>query len=253
MPPFMSKKTRPIVLANSEAQTPEIFYSIQGEGPAIGRPSIFIRLSGCNLYCEWCDTPYTWRFEGVTFPHVQNQKYNKVREQTRLHSENIIQLIEDYPCRHIVLTGGEPLLQQAGLYPLISQLSGYTVDIETNATVKPERHFDEKVSMYVCSPKLSNSQVPENIRINPEALAWFAKDSKSYFKFVVNSASCLDEIQQLVSQFSLKQDRIYLMAEGMDAKSIESHQSMVTDFCLDQGYRYSDRLHLRLFGNKRGV
>ncbi|MCY4046180.1 MAG: 7-carboxy-7-deazaguanine synthase QueE [Cellvibrionales bacterium] len=249
----MSKDNRPIVLANTESRDPEIFYSIQGEGPAIGRPSIFIRLSGCNLYCEWCDTPYTWRFEGVSYPHVENKKYNKKEEQTRLEPSQIKPLIEYYPCKHLVLTGGEPLLQQAGLYPLLCELSDYTVDIETNATVIPVPHFDQKVACYVCSPKLSNAKVPEDIRINPKALAWFAASEKSYFKFVVNSMECLDEIEVLSSRYSINKDRIYLMSEGVDAEAMAINQTKITESCLAKGYRYSDRLHLRLFGSKRGV
>ena len=131
----MSKKTSTsLILAVKQGGEPEIFYSIQGEGPHFGRPSVFLRLSGCNLSCRWCDTPYTWNWEEGENRHEQAQQYNKQAEQQSLQVESLSTQLNSFPCRHLVLTGGEPMLQQKRLVALLDTLNAdsetpWSVDI----------------------------------------------------------------------------------------------------------------------------
>ena len=172
-----------IVLAVDHHQNPEIFYSLQGEGPFIGRPSIFLRLSMCNLFCHWCDTAYTWNWIGSSFKHMNHVKYSIKEEQYYASITEILHKIRQFPCHNIVLTGGEPLLQQKQLIPLLQQLKkqNYTIDIETNGTITPLSTVHQLISSYVVSPKLSNSKVPLNMRLKEMVLRWFNQSKKNIF------------------------------------------------------------------------
>ena len=252
----MRKPNDTIILANEAPNTPEIFHSIQGEGPKIGRPSIFIRLSGCNLYCSWCDTPYTWNWKGTKYAHDADIKYIKSNEQTSLEIVELTDQILQYPCRNIVITGGEPMVQQKALFRLSEALlkkGSFTIDIETNATIQPNEDFDSLVSKYICSPKLSNANVPEKLRMKENVLGWFAASEKAYFKFVASKIDDFDEITALVNNIGINPDSVYIMAEALNESHLNDRQVEIAETCLALGYRYGDRLHLRLFGDKRGV
>jgi len=246
-----------LVLAVDNNQQPEIFYSLQGEGPAIGRPSVFIRLSGCNLQCVWCDTAYTWNWEGTSFPHDQNQKFNRNEEQVRLRVGEIVKRLEEQPCRNLVLTGGEPLIQRRQIPYLLDALSAkeksWVVDIETNGTLMPGEDLDRHVSFYVVSPKLSNARMATNRRIRKVALRWFAASRKAYFKFVVSQRADLREVAAIIEDYGICNDRVFLMPEADNLSRLKAVEKHVAKWCLNDGWRYSDRLHLRLYGHGRGI
>lgn len=247
-----------LIIAKQNQQQAEIFYSIQGEGPKIGRPSIFIRLSGCNLSCYWCDTPYTWHFIGQTNAHQSAKQYHQHQEQMSFDISQLIDSIKVYPCNSLVITGGEPMIQQKAITAFLQSLAQketkrYQVDIETSATIKPTADFEQVVSRFVCAPKLANARMPEKRRLRTSPLSWFAQSDKAYFKFVIAQPIDIDEVNLIVQKFSIDPARVYLMAEAVDESSLKQKQTELAQICLSSGFNYSDRLHLRLFGDGRGV
>ena len=247
-----------ITLALMDDRRPEVFGSLQGEGPFTGRPSTFVRLSGCNLYCHWCDTPYTWNWTTTPHSHRDPQKYERDQESTRLDLEHVANLVANVGISAVVVTGGEPMVQQKRLVDLRCRVESrlktpVTIDIETNGTIEPTPAFDQAVSHFVVSPKLSSSGMPPSVRIKPEVLDFFARRAGAFFKFVVASEADLREIEDLRVRFNFDPERIYLMPEANDARALVARQSFVAEACLRLGYRYSDRLHVRLYGQARGT
>lgn len=236
---------------------PEIFETIQGEGPFIGRPSVFIRTAGCNLQCVWCDTPYTWNWTGTDFVHRDGQKFDRAAQVVSLEPEQILALLARYRTHHYVLTGGEPLIQQRAWVPLLralrEQTPEATVDIETNGTISPRPDFDEHVTHYVVSPKLANAGMTPAQRLREKPLTFFAQSPKASFKFVVADAADLDPVLDLQARYAIPADRIALMPEGTTVAALNAHSGPVSALCIRHGFRFSDRLHVRLYGNERGT
>jgi len=249
-----------LTLAKMEGK-PEIFYSIQGEGKNMGVPSIFIRLSQCNLYCYWCDTDYTWNWNTLPFPHQNDlipgyAKYDKKTSTIRLSNEDIWTAITQYPCKHLIFTGGEPLVQKkqlVQLLQLIKQHPGYHIAFETNGTILPGNELDQLTDQYNVSIKLSSSHVTAEERIVPEAIRFFSKSEKANFKFVIDNPQDLEEVNELLQQFSIAPNRVYLMPQGTSAQALQARQLWLVEICKEYGYNYTDRLHIHIFGNKRGV
>jgi 7-carboxy-7-deazaguanine synthase len=227
----------------------EIFYSIQGEGELTGVPTIFIRTSGCNLRCRWCDTPYaSWNPEGE-----------------EMSIEDIIKEVKKHPARHCVLTGGEPMIAR-GIKELAAALraEGLHITIETAGTVSPEGIACDLASL---SPKLSNStpspneiaqawiQRHEQTRLRPEILRAWLEAGNYQLKFVYTKASDLDEIDALIESIGIPvpASKVLLMPEGTDEAHIASRQIELVSLCTKRGNRYCDRLHIRLFGNTKGT
>ena len=245
-----------IILSVKDRNIPEIFHSLQGEGPRTGRPSVFVRTSGCNLFCYWCDTPYTWNWENSVHAHESGTKFCKTDEQNRCTTGEVVSAIQSYHCPHIVFTGGEPMVQQDNLAAICATLAAagtYHVDVETNATRVPDPAFDRHVELYVCSPKLSNARIPEKQRLVPEALAWFAACDRAVFKFVVETADDVGEVQALCSQYRITPERVYLMPRALTPAELDKNSAFVAETCRTFGFRFSDRLHYRLYGCKRGT
>ena len=244
-------------LARDSCREPEIFHSLQGEGPFTGRPSVFVRLSGCNLNCAWCDTAYTWNWDTTQFIHNSGLKYSKSLEQAKLTADELADKIQSFDCRALVLTGGEPMIQQKNLPTLLRLLKSndqpWEFDIETNGTIEPTEELDEMISCYVVSPKLSNTGMVYGTRIKQEVLQWYAASPKSFFKFVVGSLSDVDEVVELSTSIGLNAGRVFLMPASETVEQLSAIENDVSDWCLRTGFRFSDRLHLRLYGNKRGV
>ena len=236
---------------------PEIFHTLQGEGVSMGLPSVFIRSSLCNLRCTWCDTAYTWNWEGTKWDHEDGEKYAKSDYIVELETSAVADLVADYHCLNVVLTGGEPLLQQPAWFSIIKHLRErdpkYRFEIETNGTQLPDDDMAQAVDQWNVSAKLSNSGNSAKLRIKEEAMTFFASSDKAWFKFVIQSEQDLAEVQQLEAQFSIPKERILLMPEGRDEVTLQSRRLWLADLCRDQGYRFSDRLHIQLWGSKRGV
>ena len=240
--------------------SPEIFHTLQGEGLSTGKPSIFIRASLCNLHCKWCDTDYTWNWEGTPWPHDRDnepgyQKFSKAQHLVELTPADVAALARDFPCRHLILTGGEPLLQEEEFLDVLSILletdPDWTAEVETNGTIIPTDEFDQMIGQYNVSPKLANSGNPEDLRLKMPALEFFAASPKAVFKFVVAADDDFGEIHDLQSRLGLPADRIILMPEGRDAETLAKRALWLADHCRDHGYRFSQRLHLELWGSQR--
>jgi len=224
----------------------EIFQSIQGEGVNAGTPSVFLRTYFCNLTCTWCDTKFTW----------ENQKESKAGvDYTLMTADDVFEKVKSFRCDHLVLTGGEPLLHQKVLPQLLSRLkrSGVYIEVETNGTIAPTAEMSEFIGCFNVSPKTSNSRVQKEVRTRPGALAAFVASEKAWFKFVIRDPSDLSEAENLISEFAVPRDRVILMPEGTDAAVLTERSKWLTEICKEKGFRFTPRLHILLYGNKRGT
>lgn len=236
---------------------PEIFHTLQGEGVSVGLPSVFIRSSLCNLHCSWCDTAYTWNWEGSKWEHEDGEKFSKSEYLEEIETSAVAEQVVGYGCLNVVLTGGEPLLQQLAWEEIITKLrdkdADYRFEVETNGTQLPNDFMAAEVNQWNVSAKLSNSGNAEKLRINEQAMQFFAASDKAWFKFVVQTEQDLSEVQELQERYSINSERILLMPEGRDEATLQQRRLWLADLCRDQGYRFSDRLHIQLWGSKRGV
>ena len=225
----------------------EIFHSIQGEGLLTGVPSVFVRTSGCNLRCHWCDTPYaSWKPEGP-----------------EMSVEQILQKVAEWNCPHVVLTGGEPMIAP-DLPALAAELRkvGKHITIETAATMPPAGIACDLASL---SPKLSNSTPPaqrdpawakkhEEARLRPEVIADWIKNYNYQLKFVVSSEPDVKEIKALLLHLPpVPFHQVLLMPEGIDSETLASRASRLAEICKREGFRYCPRLQIELFGHTRGT
>ncbi len=249
-------------LARLPDGNPEIFHTLQGEGRSVGAPAVFVRSSLCNLHCRWCDTDYTWNWVGTNYAHDSDaipgyQKYRREDQIINLPVETIAELASSHGCHRYVFTGGEPLLQEKDwthLMRRLRELGGDSVfEIETNGTLFPGEDFLSLISQINVSPKLMNSGVAETLRCKPEVLKALAQTGLADFKFVIGSEDDLREVQQLVESHDLPKERIFLMPQARSPEELEARQGAVAEHARQLGFHYSDRLHLRLFGAKRGV
>ena len=219
----------------------ELFYSVQGEGSLVGVPSVFIRTSGCNLRCSWCDTPYTsWQPEGTDLTLAQ------ILDEVRAH-----------PTRHVVVTGGEPMIAP-DILPLTEQLRelGRHITIETAGTVFRPVACD----LMSISPKLSNSTPEgswaaqhERLRIQPAVLAELMSRYPYQLKFVIEKAEDIEEARDLAASLAADPERVILMPEGTDPVRLRERAIWLAEICKEEGFRFSPRLHVDLYGNQRGV
>jgi len=224
----------------------EIFYSIQGEGRLLGVPSVFVRTSGCNLRCRWCDTPYTsWKPEGRSW-----------------NVKKILGEIDKYPTRHVVITGGEPLLAP-DLEELTLQLKqrGAHITIETAATI-----FKTVVAdLLSLSPKLANSTpwqrrkgefaaMHDKRRLNYQVMQKFIDGYDYQLKFVIDRKQDLDEVRTVVGRLQhVDAVKVMLMAQGIKQEELVRKAHWIVESCKQYGYSYTPRLHIQLFGNRRGT
>ena len=243
----------PLVLATDDAGEAEIFASLQGEGPSQGRPCAFVRLSRCNLACVWCDTAYTWRFEGDNRPHRAQLTYERKANQVTLDEEEAAQRIAALGQPRLVVTGGEPLLQAPALARMLAFLPDMRVEIETNGTVAPPPALDALVAQYNVSPKLAHSGNPADLALPPERLRAWAAEPRAAFKFVVAESADVEEVLELAERFAIPRERVWLMAEGTDAATLEAREAWLAPLCLEHGLTLSKRMHIQLYGDTRGT
>jgi 7-carboxy-7-deazaguanine synthase len=220
----------------------EIFYSVQGEGVLAGVPSVFVRTSGCNLRCSWCDTPYTsWKPEG------EDLSIDLIVERTTAFTA----------ARHVVITGGEPMIA-----PGIVELSrrfrelGFHITVETAGTVFAPVACD----LMSISPKLSNSTPDgvfhdrhDQLRLQPEVLKRLTQEYDYQLKFVVAQESDLSELQSIVGNLKAPAEKVILMPEGITPDALTERGVWIAELCKTHGYRFGPRLHVYLYGNRRGV
>ncbi|MEK7085437.1 MAG: 7-carboxy-7-deazaguanine synthase QueE [Patescibacteria group bacterium] len=214
-------------------QVSEIFYSLQGEGINVGIPSVFLRLAGCNLRCDWCDSKF-----------AQDLKSGK-----QMTTDEILKIIKKNPCKHIVITGGEPLLQQSALLELLKLMPDYYVELETNGSLEP--FINKHINQYNCSPKPAaggpSPNPPQSVRLQkfpPE---------KTYYKFVIDKKSDIKEVQKFIADNNIDRKKIFLMPQGVDKKELEKKSKWLAEICKKENLRFSPRLHIIIWGNKKGV
>ena len=222
----------------------EIFESLQGEGVSSGAPCVFVRLAQCNLHCSWCDTKYTWDFERYAYDDEVSER--SVAE--------VAQLVNAAASRRLVLTGGEPLLQQRPLKELFARLApDIVVEVETNGTIVPEPAALSRVNQWNVSPKLANAGDPEQFRIRPEALTALRDSGRAYLKLVVSGERDFAEADALVERLGWPSDHVLLMPEAADREQLRARSCAVADAARARSYRFSSRLHLELWGGRRGT
>ena len=242
-----------LTLATTNPGEPEIFASLQGEGASVGRPVAFVRLSRCNLACSWCDTAYTWRFEGDNRPHRDDLTFERTANQVTLDQAEVAARIMALGQDRLVITGGEPLLQGAALARMVAQLDGMSIEVETNGTVAPHPALDPLVAQYNVSPKLAHSGNPGELALVVDRLAAWARDPRAVFKFVVAAPGDLAEVEALQQAHAIPSERLYLMGEGTDSATLRERARWLSGECLARGWRFTDRLHIHLYGDTRGT
>ena len=247
----------PLILATTTPGEPEIFASLQGEGASMGRPSTFVRLSRCNLACQWCDTAYTWRFEGDNRPHRDDTAFKRTANQLSLAEADVAAQVAALAPDRLVITGGEPLLQGPALARMIGELNalrpGMHVEIETNGSVAPHAALDPLIHQFNVSPKLAHSGNPADLALIPQRLAAWSADPRGYFKFVIAEPEDLDEVLALQQTYAIPGERIFLMPEGRSSEVVRQRSAWLADLCVSRGLRFTDRLHIHLWGDTRGT
>jgi 7-carboxy-7-deazaguanine synthase len=226
-------------------QVAEVFFSVQGEGRLLGVPSAFVRTSGCNLRCQWCDSPYTsWEPEGE-----------------RLTVGQVLERLAEFPTRHAVVTGGEPLVAP-GIEELCAGLRerGYHITVETAATVFKPVACD----LASLSPKLSNStpwdrdggrsaERHDRLRLQPEVIRAFLDRYDYQLKFVIDRPGDVAEVLALLEQLpGVDRSHVLLMPQGVIREELDARAPWMVEECKRHGFRYCPRLHIELYGNQRG-
>ncbi|MEM1133971.1 MAG: 7-carboxy-7-deazaguanine synthase QueE [Pseudomonadota bacterium] len=242
-----------LTLATTEPGEAEIFASIQGEGPSMGKPVAFVRLSRCNLACTWCDTAYTWHFDGDNRPHRDDITFNRKANQVTLNIADVAERISTLGMDRLVVTGGEPLLQAPALGELLETLDLMMVEIETNGTTPVPPRLDIRIDQFNVSPKLAHSGNPADLALVDEQLSFYANDKRAFFKFVIAEPGDLDEVLALQRHYNIPKERIYLMPEGTDSVTLHLRGEWLVPLALEHGFSFSDRQHIHLFGDTRGT
>lgn len=242
-----------LVLATDDSGAPEIFASLQGEGPSAGLPCAFVRLSRCNLACHWCDTAYTWRFDGDDRPHRDGRTFDRRANQVTLTPLEAARAIDRLSPRRLVITGGEPLLQAPALAELAALLPDHAIEIETNGTVEPPARLDVHVDQYTVSPKLAHSGNPAALALIPARLHHWAAEPRAVFKFVIGEPADVAEVLALQRTYHIPSARVFLMPEGTESETLRARSRWLAALCIEHGFRLSDRLHIHLYGDSRGT
>lgn len=206
----------------------EIFHSIQGEGLNAGKPAVFVRFGGCNLKCVFCDSRFAWKAgESDNFEALPEYVFAEIKK---------------YPqTKHLVITGGEPLLQQDAITAIHREFSDYYIEVETNGSQEC-RCYDD-VNLFTVSYKTSNSgNAPYELK---------TKNEKCVYKFVIRRKDDFADTEAVIQKYNLPADKIFLMPEGVTRDEVLRKHQFIADFCATQGYNFSTRLHILNWGNER--
>jgi len=222
----------------------EIFYSLQGEGFLAGTPGVFVRLTGCPLRCRWCDTKYAWDQTAGTHYSI----------------EKILRTVQQWPCKSVVITGGEPMINSE-LPQLVQELkdTGRHITIETaGVAYVPDLACD----LMSISPKLSNSTpeepklaaIHENSRLDLTVLRELIDNYDYQLKFVVDSAGDLPEIQQAIGEIgNVDSKKVMLMPQAVTRDELLAKSSMIAELCKESNFAFCQRLHILLWNGQRGT
>ncbi|MCG0285341.1 7-carboxy-7-deazaguanine synthase QueE [Streptomyces sp. PSAA01] len=216
--------------------------TFQGEGPSCGHPALFIRLSRCNLTCTRCDTKYTWDWS----------RFDPHEESTRLSVAGLVAWASSSPVELVVITGGEPLIQQARLVPLVRGLiaAGKRIEFETNGTIAPTPELVADGVRFNVSPKLASFGVKETKSIVPAALEAFVASGRAAFKFVASTVHDLDRIAELADTHRLAP--VWVMPEGITPEVITATTRVLGDGVAARHWHFTTRLHVLAFADARG-
>lgn len=234
--------------------------TIQGEGAAAGRHCLFVRLSLCNLECNFCDTPYTWAFTEEKASKMNKPRvFDRESYQTEMTPAEVMNKLHalwpiyDKPTI-IVISGGEPLMQQTDLVVLSAMLRGrgHEVQVETAGTIKPTPELNLNTTQYNVSPKLEHSGNRESMRYKPDVLRQFVQTGKAWFKYVMTTTEDFAEIDRQIKEVGIPANRVMVMPEGTSPKRTMEVGRKIIDGALERGYGLSFRTHVLLWGDRRG-
>ena len=224
--------------------------TVQGEGPNIGKPSVFLRVAACNQHCVWCDTYYTWDW----------QRVNKSDEVHPMTASEVIERLREAHLGYevgkfnLVISGGEPMLQQQRLQPLLRSITRTSmfreIELETAGTIAPVPGFADYIDQFNVSLKLEHSGNPKSLRYNPKAIDMIQNTGKAVWKFVAQKSEDFAEIDEIVEEHELFP--IYVMPEGIDTETIGRHALAILPEVLRRGWTLTPRLHVQMWGQERG-
>lgn len=228
----------------------QVFATLQGEGVTAGQPAVFLRLHFCNLACTWCDTKYTWDKTRKEFwQEPVDWSYKKATDKIKTAWQEKFGLNTPDSKKRLVITGGEPLLQQGKIVKLLNLLPGWEKEIETNGTVIPLPELSN--CQINCSPKLENSKNLLALRFKPEVLKQISSLPNSWFKFVVTQTKDLEEIDRIITSCKLNPKKIIIMPEGRTAEVVSNNLKQVESEVQKRQWQITKRNQLIWFGNKR--
>ena len=219
--------------------------TLQGEGPSAGRgPTYFLRLAGCNMSCSWCDTAFTWDWE----------RFDRSVEVHKMRIDEVcdaLKAFEPPPGAMLVVSGGEPMLQADEWAAACVPLLWSRIEVETNGSLYPFNKWMPRQTFFNVSPKLPSAGQGE---VDLEPLRKFESDKRTAcFKFVVNDRDDLEAMSDLVEAIGISPARVWAMPQGTTSEELDAREGMVRRACAKNGWNYTDRLHIRRWGNKRGV
>lgn len=217
--------------------------TIQGEGPHMGQRVGFVRLAGCNLACSWCDTPYSWDWE----------RFDRKEESHKTLISDLANLIKEMNVDRIILTGGEPMLQQTAIWDLKASIGAIDIDVETNGTILPNIKTINAVDMFCVSPKLAHGgDLLETRRTKAlEAFSYLAGEGRAIFKFVCQFPSDFEEIEEIIVQFKIPRKAVWIMPEGTTQEAQKESMGRLADEAIAKGFNISPRLHVLIWNTER--
>lgn len=228
----------------------EIFYSIQGEGSTAGVPAMFLRLQGCHVKCDWCDTTEVWKKGSPMLPVTIVEKMSAL-SPSFVASDQF----------RIILTGGSPLLQQPALEYFLEHLSNRevypTIEMETEGTIRPMESLSGMIDHHTISPKLANSGVAKHARYIPDVLDYYsgmiAEGRSVCFKFVVKDEFCVEEAMEMVAEHAISLKTVMFMPLASSIEELVSSSKRVAELALRCGVGFSPRLQILIWNKTTGV